>query len=84
MLIVQKYGGSSVADAAKIERVAGIIADAYRAACGRDLLADLPLMACGPMGDAARAAFETSDCAPSRNLARLLEVYASARSAHDA
>ena len=31
MLIVQKYGGSSVADAAKIERVAGIIADAYRA-----------------------------------------------------
>ncbi len=36
------------------------------------------------MGDAARAAFEASDCAPSRNLARLLEVYASARSAHDA
>ena len=32
------------------------LADAYRAACGRDLLADLPLMACGPMGDAARAA----------------------------
>ena len=31
MLIVQKYGGSSVADAAKIERVAGIIADAYHA-----------------------------------------------------
>ena len=31
MLIVQKYGGSSVADAAKIERVAGIIADTYRA-----------------------------------------------------
>lgn len=36
------------------------------------------------MGDAARAAFDASDCAPSRNLARLLEVYASARSAHDA
>ena len=36
------------------------------------------------MGDAARAAFEASDCAPSRNLARLLSVYASARSAHDA
>ena len=36
------------------------------------------------MGDAARAAFEASDCAPSRNLARLLAVYASARSAHDA
>ena len=31
MLIVQKFGGSSVADAAKIERVAGIIADAYSA-----------------------------------------------------
>ena len=31
MLIVQKFGGSSVADAAKIERVAGIIADTYRA-----------------------------------------------------
>jgi len=29
MLIVQKFGGSSVADAAKIRRVAGIIADAY-------------------------------------------------------
>ena len=31
MLIVQKYGGSSVADAARIARVAGIIADTYRA-----------------------------------------------------
>ena len=31
MLIVQKFGGSSVADAAKIERVAGIIADCYNA-----------------------------------------------------
>ena len=31
MPIVQKYGGSSVADAAKIERVAGIIADTYHA-----------------------------------------------------
>ena len=31
MLIVQKFGGSSVADAAKIARVAGIIAEAYRA-----------------------------------------------------
>ncbi len=29
MLIVQKFGGSSVADAKKIERVAGIIADTY-------------------------------------------------------
>jgi len=29
MLIVQKFGGSSVADAEKIERVAGIIADSY-------------------------------------------------------
>ncbi|MGN1001842.1 MAG: aspartate kinase [Oscillospiraceae bacterium] len=31
MLIVQKFGGSSVADAAKIQRVAGIIADTYNA-----------------------------------------------------
>ena len=31
MLIVQKYGGSSVADAEKVARVAGIIADTYRA-----------------------------------------------------
>lgn len=31
MLIVQKFGGSSVADAAKIERVANIIADTYNA-----------------------------------------------------
>ena len=31
MLIVQKFGRSSVADAAKIERVAGIIADTYNA-----------------------------------------------------
>ena len=29
MLIVQKFGGSSVADAQKVNRVAGIIADAY-------------------------------------------------------
>ena len=29
MLIVQKFGGSSVADAAKIERVARIIAETY-------------------------------------------------------
>jgi hypothetical protein len=31
------------------------IAAAYKAACGRDLLADIPLMAVGPKGDAARA-----------------------------
>ena len=36
MLIVQKFGGSSVADAAKIERVAGIIADTYNA--GNDVV----------------------------------------------
>jgi len=30
MLIVQKFGGSSVADAQKVNRVAGIIADSYR------------------------------------------------------
>ena len=36
MLIVQKFGGSSVADAAKLRRVAGIIADAKRA--GNDVI----------------------------------------------
>jgi len=30
MLIVQKFGGSSVADASRIKRVAGIIADTYK------------------------------------------------------
>ncbi|NLH01831.1 MAG: aspartate kinase, partial [Clostridiales bacterium] len=39
MLIVQKFGGSSVADAEKIRRVAGIIADTY---CeGHDVVAVL-------------------------------------------
>ena len=52
------------------------------AASLRELLSDPASLR--RMGDAARAAFEASDCAPSRNLARLLEVYASARSAHDA
>ena len=36
MLIVQKFGGSSVADAEKINRVAGIIADTYTA--GHDVV----------------------------------------------
>ena len=36
MLIVQKFGGSSVADAEKINRVAGIIADTY--ADGNDVV----------------------------------------------
>ncbi len=52
------------------------------AASLRELLSDSASLR--RTGDAARAAFEASDCAPSRNLARLLEVYASARSAHDA
>ena len=52
------------------------------AAALRELLSDS--VSLRRMGDAARAAFDASDCAPSRNLARLLEVYASARSAHDA
>ena len=52
------------------------------AASLRELLSDPAALRL--MGDAARAAFDASDCAPSRNLARLLEVYASARSAHDA
>ena len=51
------------------------------AASLRELLSDS--VSLRRMGDAARAAFEASDCAPSRNLARLLEVYASARSALD-
>ncbi len=49
------------------------------AAALRELLADPAELR--RMGAAARAAFESSDCAPSRNLARLLEVYASARDA---
>ena len=52
------------------------------AASLRELLSDPAALR--RMGDAARAAFDASDCAPSRNLARLLAVYASARSAHDA
>ena len=48
----------------------------------RDLLSDPAALR--RMGAAARAAFEASDCRPERNLARLLSVYASARSAHDA
>ena len=43
----------------------------------RDLLSDPAALR--RMGDAARAAFEASDCRPDRNLARLLSVYASAR-----
>ena len=42
-----------------------------------DLLSDP--VALRRMGDAARAAFEASECRPDRNLARLLSVYASAR-----
>ncbi len=43
----------------------------------RDLLSDPAALR--RMGDAARAAFEASDCRPDRNLARLLSVYASSR-----
>lgn len=52
------------------------------AAALRDLLSDPDALR--RMGAAARAAFEASDCRPDRNLARLLSVYASARSAHGA
>ena len=52
------------------------------AAALRGLLADPAALR--RMGDAARAAFEASDCEPSRNLARLLAIYAAARSARDA
>ena len=50
------------------------------AAALRELLADPAAL--HRMGDAARAAFETSDCIPRRNLARLERVYASCK--HDA
>ena len=52
------------------------------AAALRDLLADPAALR--RMGGAARAAFEASDCHPDRNLARLLEIYASCRARHDA
>ena len=52
------------------------------AAALRNLLADP--VALHRMGAAARAAFEASDCAPARNLARLLAVYASCGTPHDA
>ena len=35
-IIVQKFGGSSVADAERVNRVAGIIADTYRS--GHDVV----------------------------------------------
>ena len=46
------------------------------AAALRELLADSAALR--RMGDAARAAFEASDCRPDRNLARLLGIYRSA------
>ena len=49
------------------------------AAALRELLADPAALR--RMGEAARAAFEASDCRPDRNLARLLSIYASARDA---
>ncbi|MBQ9727079.1 MAG: glycosyltransferase [Kiritimatiellae bacterium] len=49
------------------------------AAALRGLLADPATLR--RMGEAARAAFEASDCVPARNLARLLEIYASAGAA---
>ena len=52
------------------------------AAALRELLADPAALR--RMGSAARAAFEASDCRPDRNLARLLAIYASARSAPNA
>ena len=52
------------------------------AAALRGLLADPAALR--RMGAAARAAFESSDCRPDRNLARLLSVYASARDAPNA
>ena len=44
MLIVQKFGGSSVADAERIRRVAGIIADAHA-------LGDGPVVVLSARGD---------------------------------
>ncbi len=50
------------------------------AAAIRSLLADSAALR--RMGEAARAAFETSDCRPDRNLARLLSIYASCGAPH--
>ena len=47
------------------------------AAALHDLLSDPAALL--RMGDAARAAFEASDCRPDRNLARLLDIYESVR-----
>ena len=47
------------------------------AAALRELLADPAALR--RMGEAARAAFEASDCRPDRNLARLLDLYESVR-----
>lgn len=71
MLIVQKYGGSSVADAEKIRRVAGVIADARRA--GHDLV--VVLSARGDTTDELLAdALELNESPPPRELDALLST----------
>ena len=71
MLIVQKFGGSSLSDAGKIERVAHVIAKGYRA--GNDMVA--VLSAQGDETDALLArAREITDAPPARELDMLLSV----------
>ena len=71
MLIVQKFGGSSLSDAGKIKRVAAVIAKGYRA--GNDMVA--VLSAQGDDTDALLAkAREISDAPPARELDMLLSV----------
>lgn len=71
MLIVQKFGGSSLSDAGKIERVAHVIAKGYRA--GNDMVA--VLSAQGDDTDALLAkAREITDAPPARELDMLLSV----------
>ena len=71
MLIVQKFGGSSVSDAGKIERVAHVIAKGYRA--GNDMVAVLSAQGDGTDALLARAG-EITDAPPARELDMLLSV----------
>lgn len=69
MLIVQKFGGSSVADAEKIKRVAGIIADTKRA--GNDVVVVLSAQG-DTTDDLLEKAAEINPNAPKRELDMLL------------
>ena len=71
MLIVQKFGGSSVADAAKLARAAGIIAGAYRA--GNEVVAVLSAQG-DTTDDLIEKAREITPDAPKREMDVLLSV----------